>query len=249
MRLSIKTRAYLAIAAAVVAAVAVVPVTFQPAGASTTACGSSCTSPVNQSAGTGEALTVSGKTASGSSVVLATASTTNSAQDWTPEQEGTVGNAETLAPGVVPSALNMLYSGDTMVEFQYAPDGVPSDLCMGAVALYDGTQTNAAVQLTQCGVSAETLWIIDQNDVSSDGYTDLISAYGLVSCTYSDDVTSCKETNAFAEPAVLMVSGSSLETAPLSEIGGDVSATQMWADFLSPAQSSSALAKKLGISS
>lgn len=80
-----------------------------PAGASTTACGGSCTSPTVQTVGTGQALAVSG-----TSVVMSAANTTSSTQDWTPEQEGDVANA--VSAGVLAPKLNMLYSTDQLVE-------------------------------------------------------------------------------------------------------------------------------------
>jgi hypothetical protein len=55
---------------------------------------------------------------------MSAASTTNSAEDWTPEQEGDVANAVSAA--VLSPRLNLLYSTDQLVEFQYAPNGVPS---------------------------------------------------------------------------------------------------------------------------
>ena len=69
---------------------------------------------------------------SGSSVDMSAASTTSSTQDWTPEQEGDVANA--VAAGVLSQKLNMLYSTDQLVEFQYAPNGVPSDKCLANTA-------------------------------------------------------------------------------------------------------------------
>jgi len=119
-------RARIYVAAATVALVlvaATVPGSLLSAGASTTACGSACTSPSVQSLGTGEVLAVSS-----TNVVMSAASTTNSAEDWTPEQEGVVSNA--VSAGVLSAKLDMLYSTDTLVEYQYAPDGVPSDECL-----------------------------------------------------------------------------------------------------------------------
>jgi len=117
-------RRHLIAAAVVVAGIAtIVPVSLESAGASTAACGTWCTSPYNQAAGSGEVLTVSGN-----SVVMATASTTSSTQDWTPEYEGDVTDA--AGAGVAAQKLTLLYGDSSVYEFQYAPNGVPSDTCL-----------------------------------------------------------------------------------------------------------------------
>lgn len=242
-----KTKVYVAVAVAL-ALTGTVTVSLPAAVASTTACGSACTSPSNESSG--EVLTVSG-----SSVVMAAASTTNSAQDWTVEDEYGVPNA--VSAGVVSAKLNMNYSDSELVEFQYAPDGVPSDKCMGDTpavnsgsAFYNPTLT---VGLVQCGVTAASLWLIDQNG-ALDVYDDLINAGYEVGYTYLAPNTGYSVyagdfplnnqnpvTSPFAEPAVLTVSsgssGSTVGLAPLSEIGGVVSPSQAWTAYTAPDQS------------
>jgi hypothetical protein len=222
---------------------AVLPVCFQTAGASTSACGRSCTSPSNESAGTGEALTVSG-----SSVVMATASTTNSAQDWAPVAEGSVTAA--VGAGVVSGKLGMLYGTDTLVEYQYAPDGVPSGQCLANTSTDPGNNSaynvpTLTVVLARCGVTAQSLWIIDQTNAAN-GYLDLINAGYAAAFTYlaPNGAGADTLTSPFAEPAVLTVNSSgTVVLAPLSQIGQVVSSTQLWANYLSSAQS--ALAQKI----
>ncbi len=246
--MSKRRKVYLAAAALIVTAV--VPVTLLStwsAGASTAACGSPCTSPSSESLGSGEALTVSG-----SSVVMATASTSDSTQDWTTEAEGTVANA--VSAGVVSARLDMQYSTDTLVEFQYAPDGDPSDKCLANTAS-DAVPTGdtpvwyaptLTVVLGPCGITAQSLWIIDQDTLvnSSNGYTDLINAGYATSYTYDTPVAANDFTSPFAEPEVLTVGSASgsggsddVVLAPLSEIGGVVSAAQMWTAFTAADQS------------
>jgi hypothetical protein len=224
-------RAYLAVVAVIVAAV--VPASLlsalAPAGASTTACGSSCTSPSVKSLGTGEVLAVSG-----SGVAMSAASTTNTAEDWTPEEEGDVYNA--VSAGVLSQKLQMLYGTDPVMEYQYAPGGVPSGKCLGAYTVNstDSTTTTVPVTLIQCGVNTGTLWIVDQ-DNEANGYVDLISGGDIGACLPSS--VYCSQTVPFAEPGVLTVTSSgSLEVAQLSELGGVVSSTQLWAAWSSPAQ-------------
>jgi hypothetical protein len=220
-------------------AAAVLPVSFLTASASTTACGRACTSPYVESLGAGEALTVSG-----SSVTMAAASTTNSAQDWTPQSEGIVSNA--TAAGVVSSKLDMLYSTDFLVEFQYVPNGVPAatSQCLADASTdndnYVVQQPSLNLTLAQCGVTAATLWILDATN-EANGYIDLINAGYEANYTYlapDTDTSPQSLTSPYAEPAVLTVNSSGkVVLAPLSEVGGVVSTTQLWADWSSPAQS------------
>jgi hypothetical protein len=233
------------------------------AGASTTECGPGCTSPYNESVGSSEVLTVSG-----SSVELAAASTTDSAQDWTVESEGAVSTA--VSAGVLSARLNMLYSGDTVVEYQYAPDGVPSGNCLSDSdeELEDtGTSADGAyyyaptltVTLAPCGTTAQSLWILDATN-AGDGYVDLINAgyqtfyqYGFsgdadTNFSYTSGLSTYNYdggfASPFAEPTVLTVNSSGkVVLAQLSELGGVVSTTQMWADYL--AADNSALQKAI----
>jgi hypothetical protein len=208
-------------------------VSFPAANASTAACGSSCTSPSVQSVGTGGVLTVSG-----SSVVMSAASTTNSGQDWTPEQEGDVANA--VAAGVISSRLNMLYSTDQLVEFQYAPNGVPSDKCLSNTASIGQTLYSIptlTVVMAQCGLTAQSLWIVDASN-EANGYVDLINAGYEGLYTYLAPTVDQAVIAPYAESAVLTVNSSGqVVLAMLSEIGGVVSPTQMWTAWSSPNQS------------
>jgi hypothetical protein len=237
-----KAKAYL-VAAAVLAAVAV-PASLlsadAPAGASTAACGSSCTTPSVESLGTGDGLTVSGST-----VEMAATSSTNTGQDWTPIFESDVENAVTA--GVLSSKLLMNYEFGDLVEFEYAPGGVPSDKCLADSYTGPSVGTtppfndpNLSVVLAQCGITAATLWIVDPNN-EANGYTDLINAgyeavFGYMAENSNTDVSNL--TSPFAEPEVLTVNSSDdLVLAPLSELGGVVSSSQLWTSWTSPAQS------------
>jgi hypothetical protein len=224
-----------AVAAIAAAAVPAGLLSARSAGASTAACGSSCTSPYNESLGSGEVLAVSG-----TSVVMSTASTTSSAEDWTPMQEGDVANG--VSADVVSPRLDMLYSTDQLVEFQYAPDGVPSDECLSNTATFTGSVylPTLTVVLAQCGITAQSLWILDASN-EANGYVDLINAgYATDTATYpslGSGEDSAGFTIPFAEPVVLTVNSSGKAVlAPLSELGGVVSSSQMWADWSSPAQ-------------
>jgi hypothetical protein len=219
MSLSIKARAYLAVAAAVVVVVAagVLSVSLQSAGASTAACGSTCASPSVQLLGTGQVLTVSG-----SSVKLAAASSTDTAQDWSPELEGTVTGA--IAATLIPAQYGFQYSGDYVYEFQYAPGGKPSDQCLSAV-YSDVDDGYVDAGLSQCGISSVSLWIMD--GPGSGGYVDYINAGFDFSVSNGDGGTDYYVP--FAEPGVLTASSSgSLSLTALSDLGGVVDPSQNW---------------------
>jgi hypothetical protein len=238
MRMSKTAIVSLAIGAVMVAAF--VPASLPPAGASTTACGSRCTSPSNELLGTGQVLAVANL--KNGTVDMAAASSSNSAEDWSPLQEGSV----TLAAqaGVVSARLDMNYSGDTLMEYQYAPNGTPSDDCLAdgyQLASPDNLPTTS-VTLATCGTTAATLWILDGN--GTNGYIDLINAGYEAAYEYlaPDSVPGAitptpAYASPFAEPAVLTASNSGdLTLAPLSEIGGVVSPSQDWANWSAPGQ-------------
>jgi hypothetical protein len=224
---------------------AALTVSFPTAGASTMACGNACTSPSVDSLGTSKVLAASGSSA-GSSVVMAAASTTNSEEDWTPElQQQTV--AQAAADGVVSSRLAFNYGIDQLLEFQYAPNGKPSDLCLADTSsdapVNDFTPPvnvpTQSVAIEPCGMTAASLWILDENTetIESNGYTDLINAGYAAEYTYLAPSTedSSSFTSPFAEPEVLTVNSSgNVVLAPLSELGTVVSSSQLWTSWSSP---------------
>jgi hypothetical protein len=174
---------------------------------------------------------------------MSAASSTLSTQDWTPEQEGDVANA--VAASVLSPKLNMLYSTDQLVEYQYAPNGVPSDQCLAdnftsTTSLGGSLQWDTptlTVVLAQCGVTAASLWIVDANN-EANGYVDLINAGYAASFSYLAQNSAAFDnlTSPYSEPIVLTVNSSSkLVLAPLSELGAVVSPTQMWAAWSAPA--------------
>jgi hypothetical protein len=183
---------------------------------------------------------------------MAAASSTSTTQDWTTEAEGGVPGAVTA--GVVSSKLLMNYSNSDVVEFQYAPAGAPSNQCLAdtssdASSIIDETidwwEPTTTIALEKCGMTAQSLWIIDENNVpTGDGYVDLINAGWESTYTYANATNTSTDdplTSPFAEPDVLTVSSSgstnTVELAPLSEIGGDVSASQMWTSYTAADQS------------
>lgn len=228
------------IAIAVAAAAAVVPATFLTAGASTTACGSSCTSPYNELGGAGQALTVSG-----SNVEMATASNTNTGQDWTVLGEDTV--ATLVQYGLIPDKLAMDFGTSSVYQFEYAPGGSATNQCLadGSENTLPTNTPTTSVTLAPCGITAQTLWAADQNTLLSGlngGYVDLISVgyqttYSYLAPDSNTAAGSTSFTSPFDEPEVLTYSTSGkLSLTPLAEIGGVIPSTQLWGNYLSPAQ-------------
>ena len=240
-----KARVYLAVVAVIVAAA--VPVGALSAGASTAspastaACGSACTSLAVES--TGMVLTVTGS----NTVGLAAASTTNQGQDFTPEDLGTVNND--AQSGILSSRLLLLDQVDTVVEYQYAPGGIPSGRCLA-----DGYTTvtqsvpgfvvlnapNTSVTLSTCGVSPATLWLVDANNPNPvNGDTDLINVgYEAPDEYLAPQLSYNPVATPYADPDVLTVNSSGqVVLAQLSEIGGVVSTAQMWGNLTAPGQS------------
>jgi hypothetical protein len=237
MKMPHKIRVSLTVAAVIVAAAVPAGLLYgSPVGASTAACGTACTSPSVESQGTGEVLAVSGN-----SIVLASANTTSSTQDWTPLFEGPVSGA--VSAGVVSAKLDMNYSGADLEEFEYAPNGAPSDECLANTASTspstDWYEPTLNVALEPCGITAQSLWILDGPNASN-GYLDLINAGYETQSEYANaeiSTSNANLTSPFAEPEVLTYNSSGkVVLAPLSEIGGVVSTSQMWADWSAPAQ-------------
>jgi hypothetical protein len=216
--------------------------------ASTAACGGACTSLYVESLGSGDYLTVSGSE-SNASIEMATASTTNSAQDFTPEQLlDTV--SEAAQAGLISNRLAINYPDDALVEYQYAPDGKPSNYCLAdgtgnELVLGDSSYYPSAltVTLAQCGITPATLWIADNNGQGSGVPAILINAGYEAAYTYEynvfPDETGSAYASPFDEPDVLTVtsnssgSGGSVALAPLSDLGGVIPSSQLWSG-LSP---------------
>lgn len=191
------------------------------AHAATVACGSACMSPYSQYLGTSQVLAVGTQKAlpspgcvsdpCGDVVMLAPASDSNPAEDFAASDEGTVQQFATA--GLLSMNLTVHYATDQVFEFQYAPNGASSGLCVG----FNGQDgSGVVIALKPCGKNNKTLFIVDAANASN-GYSDLISG----------------TTTTFASPLVLTVgtgAGHALSLASLSQSGTTVADTQMWAN-------------------
>jgi hypothetical protein len=157
-----------------------------PAAAATPSCGPGCVNIFNQDIGPGFFVDVyrQGEKV-GQPIILFRASNFDPALDWSISFQGTV--ADFFLAGLVSATTALHYGCDganfpgdscntappgapfngfpnlAAFEIEYAPFGVDSGLCMGVAATaFQGE----GVTLQPCGVSAKTVWIIDQQDNS-----------------------------------------------------------------------------------
>jgi hypothetical protein len=128
----------------------------------------SCINLFNQKFGTADVAAVSGAAASGRPVTLS-ASAPSTIENWTQAYQGAV--SDFVAAGLMNATLGKHYGTDPAFEFQYAPGGSPSGLCLGTAAA-PGSDT--PVTLQSCGQSVNTIWIADTAN-GSGGYTPFIS--------------------------------------------------------------------------
>jgi hypothetical protein len=99
----------------------------------------------------------------GQPIILFKTSNSDPALDFTIAFQGFT--SDFFAAGLVSAAVNLHYGGgaagfsdDPAFEYEYAPFGVDSGLCMGTAAT---ASQNQGVSLQPCGVSAKTVWIWD----------------------------------------------------------------------------------------
>ena len=95
----------------------------------------------------------------GQPIILFRTANYDPAEDFTVAYQGTV--ADFYAAKMVSAALNLHYSNMPAFENEYAPFGVDSGLCMGVATT---AVQGEGVTLQACGVSANTVWILDFAD-------------------------------------------------------------------------------------
>ncbi len=224
-------------AAALAGGVALTVVTSVAAGpsaqASTTACGGLCTTPSNKALGTGETptITVTGSSCTGApsagtlvseyansactiSVGMATATTTNPYQDWAVIEEGTVDKF--ISDQALSPALDIQYGADEVVEFEAAPSGAATNLCLALVS--------SKVTLKQCGLSSDT-----QTGTSTGTQTDKTTGSNNGSDSESDDEQCCTTSGDIYMTGSLGTStGSSSSTDTATSTGTSTTSTSIY---------------------
>jgi len=156
------------------------------ASAATPSCGSSCINVFSKQFGTHKSpnfvvdVLRQGEKV-GQPVILFRTANFDPAEDFTVAFQGTV--ADFYAAKLVSAAVALHYGGlaagfpnDPAFENEYAPFGVESGLCLGVAQT---AFNDEGVTLQPCGVSANTVWILDFQDSWSTfihgGYVPLIN--------------------------------------------------------------------------
>jgi hypothetical protein len=107
----------------------------------------------------------------GQPIILFRVANSDPAEDFIPSFQGTVALA--AAAGLVNPQIAFRFADDPAFEYEYAPFGVASGLCVGvASTAFPGE----GVTLQPCGVGGKTIWIwdvgvnADDPDALADGY-------------------------------------------------------------------------------
>jgi hypothetical protein len=145
------------------------------AGAATPSCGHDCIDIFSREFGTHQhpnyVLDVWRQSAkAGTPIILYRTSNTDKAEDFTVSFQGTV--SEFYKAGLVSAALNLHYSHNWAFEFEYAPNGVGSGMCIGTAST---AGNGTPVVLMPCGASAKSVWVVDSRDSIGHGYVPLIN--------------------------------------------------------------------------
>lgn len=120
--------------------------------------------------------------------------------------------------GLVGPVVGLTWPTDETYEFNYAPDGVQSGLCLGVA---DTASSGEGVTLQTYGVDANTVWIgLSVDEI--DGYQPLINATDTVADT-PYVLTAVKGRYVLRGNL-----GIYLEVNPLSLVNGTFNPAQMW---------------------
>lgn len=167
--MSIKVKFFAAIAAVTIAGG--LGAAAPTASAATPICGSSCINLFTMLYGTSFVLGVQNQGQNvGQPIILAPASNSNQGEDFTVSDQGTL--RDFILAGLVSPDLSGFASFEAF-EFEYAPFGADTGLCVGVGAT---PTNNTPVSLQPCGVSAKTLWIANSGQqIGSGTFTSLIN--------------------------------------------------------------------------
>jgi hypothetical protein len=123
--------------------------------AASSACGSPCTTISAEAFGSGWAMEVAGSAAVGTGLYMVAAANSEN-EDFTLIYEGTVKTF--YDDGIFNSVVGTTWPNDDVYEYEYAPGGKDSGLCVGETSLGN------PLTLQDCGVSAVTCWVALSND-------------------------------------------------------------------------------------
>jgi hypothetical protein len=115
----------------------------------------------------------------GQPIILYRTSSDDPAEDFTVSFQGLT--SDFFAAGLVSAAVDLHYGAgatsfpdDPAFEFEYAPYGVDSGLCIGT---FSTAVQGSKVSLEPCGVTSKTVWIVDTGDSTTitHGYVPLVN--------------------------------------------------------------------------
>jgi hypothetical protein len=111
-----------------------------------------------------------GSASTGTPIILWRTSNSDSGEDFTVSNQGTVNDF--FQAGLVSAALNLHYHALHAFEFEYSPFGNDTGQCIG-VGSTAGNGTKVTLQ--PCGVSARTVWVVDSFSAIKGFYVPLIN--------------------------------------------------------------------------
>jgi hypothetical protein len=97
--------------------------------------------------------------AAGDPIIMYWQSNNNQSEDFVAARQGTV--AQLNQANLLSNAVTLHYGADYAYEYEYAPYGVDTGLCIGTAA---AAVAGSKVSLQSCGASASTVWIVDSFD-------------------------------------------------------------------------------------
>ena len=149
------------------------------ASAASSSCGSTCQNVYTQKFGPGYLLDVAGGVAvAGQKVILHEASSSDPAEDFVTHYLGSVGSYDHHR-GLFTPQFDTSYAALSAYQFEYAPSGVPSGLCVGT---WPGQPAKAGfkVRLEPCGRIKNVVWAVFTGYFLGDnvtaGYNVLVNA-------------------------------------------------------------------------
>ena len=161
------------------------------AGAATRSCGSNCQDLYTQEFGHRYLLaTFRGMATANQEVILSKASNRNAAEDFVIKNLGSVGSMYGQRQQMITSQFDTSYGALSAYEFEYAPYGVNSNLCLGT-GPGQVAQAGFKVGLEPCGEHRNSVWAIFTGQFAGD----------RTSSRY--DVLISAATDSFADPLVL----------------------------------------------
>lgn len=142
-----------------------------PAHAATSACGHNCMTLYSQQFGTGDVMAVFNGVDSVGQAVIVTTAGPDADEDFLSLYEGTV--ASVYADGLVSSVADQTWPSDGVYQYEYAPDGVLSGLCLGTALT---ASPGVPVDLQPCGLTSTVMWIpLPESTFLGDGFSPLVN--------------------------------------------------------------------------